>query len=92
MKIFLSTCFIKLALGAQKNHLNMLGDFTFERIHNMKEQIFSYESGEKHKAKEWMFKSFKCANFPCNDPILYNGGHPRSSQMILLKACFNIAI
>ena len=33
--------------------------FTFEQIHNTKEQIYFYERGENHKAKEWMFKSFK---------------------------------
>ena len=30
------------------------GKFTFERIHNTKEQIYSYERVEKHKAKERM--------------------------------------
>ena len=35
------------------------GRFTFERIHNTKEQIYFYERAEKQKAKEWMFKSFK---------------------------------
>ena len=31
----------------------------FERIHNAKEQIYFYERAENHKAKEWMFESFK---------------------------------
>ena len=42
--------------------------FTFEWIHNMKEQIFYYETAEKHKANEWMFQSFKRANFPSYHP------------------------
>ena len=33
--------------------------FTFERIHNTKEQIHFYERAENHEAKERMFKSFK---------------------------------
>ena len=35
------------------------GRFTFERIHNTKEQIYFYERAENHRAKERMFKSFK---------------------------------
>ena len=35
------------------------GRFTFERIHNTKEQIYFYERAEKHKAKERLFESFK---------------------------------
>ena len=31
----------------------------FEPIHHTKEQLFSYERVEKHKANERMFKSFK---------------------------------
>ena len=40
------------------------GGFTFERIHNTKEQIYFYERAENHKAKERLFESFKWANFP----------------------------
>ena len=40
------------------------GRFTFERIHNTKEQIYFYERAEKHKAKERLFESFNRANFP----------------------------
>ena len=32
------------------------GRFTFEQIHNTKEQIYFYVSAENHKAKGWMFK------------------------------------
>ena len=39
--------------------LIVLGRFTFERIHNTKEQIYFYKRGENHKAKERMFESFK---------------------------------
>ena len=39
------------------NHDN--GRFTFERIHNTKEQIYFYERAENHKAKERLFESFK---------------------------------
>ena len=35
------------------------GRFTFERIHNTKEQIYFYERAENHKAKERLFESFK---------------------------------
>ena len=35
------------------------GRFTFERIHNTKEQIYFYERAENHKAKEQSFKSLK---------------------------------
>ena len=38
---------------------NIGGRFRFERIHNMKEQIYFYERAEDHKAIERMFKSFK---------------------------------
>ena len=34
----------------------IFGRFTFERIHNTKEQIYFYEKAENHKAKERMFK------------------------------------
>ena len=37
----------------------LCGRFTFERIHNTKEQIYFYERVEDRKAKERMFKSFK---------------------------------
>ena len=37
--------------------------FTFERIHNTKEQIYFYERAENHEAKERLFESFKWANF-----------------------------
>ena len=33
--------------------------FTYEGIHNTKEQIYFYERAENHKANEGMFKSFK---------------------------------
>ena len=36
-----------------------IGRFTFERIHNTKEQIYFYERAENHKAKERLFESFK---------------------------------
>ena len=42
---------------------SMDGRFTFEQIRNMKELIYFYERAENHKAKEWMLKSFKSANF-----------------------------
>ena len=35
------------------------GRFTFERIHNTKEQIYFCERAENHKAKERLFESFK---------------------------------
>ena len=35
------------------------GRFTFELMHNMKEQIYFYYRAENHKAKERKFKSFK---------------------------------
>ena len=35
------------------------GRFTFERIHNTKEQIYFYKRAENHKAKERLFESFK---------------------------------
>ena len=44
------------------------GRFTFERIHNTKEQIYIYERAEIHEEKVWMFKSFKWANFPGKHP------------------------
>ena len=34
-------------------------------------RAFFYERAGKHKAKERMFKSFKWANFPGNDPFRY---------------------
>ena len=40
-----------------------IGRFTFERIHNTKEQIIFYERAEKHKSKERTILSFKRA-FP----------------------------
>ena len=40
-------------------HGRLLGRFTFERIHNTKEQIYFYERAENHKAKEQLFESFK---------------------------------
>ena len=40
----------------------------FDQIRNTKEQIYFYERMENHKAKEWMFKSFKSANFPGKHP------------------------
>ena len=43
------------------------GRFTFERIHNTKEQIIFYERAEKHKSKERTILSFKRALFPGND-------------------------
>ena len=44
------------------------GRFTLERIHSTKEQIYFNEKAEIHKAKEQMFKSFKCVNFPGKHP------------------------
>ena len=44
------------------------GRFTFEQIHNTKEQIYFYERAENHEVKERMFKSFKSANFPGKHP------------------------
>ena len=44
------------------------GRFTFERIRNTKEQLYFYEKAENHRAKEWIFKSLKCANFPDKHP------------------------
>ena len=35
------------------------GRFTFEWIHNTKEQIYFYERAENLKAKERLFESFK---------------------------------
>ena len=43
-----------------------VGRFTFERIHNTKEQIIFYERAEKHKSKERTILSFKRALFPGN--------------------------
>ena len=48
----------------------MNGRFTFERIHNTKEQIFFYERAEKHNQKERTILSFKRALFPGNDQVL----------------------
>ena len=42
----------------------LFGRFTFERIHITKEQIYFYERAENNKAKERLFESFKCVNFP----------------------------
>ena len=42
--------------------------FTFERIHNTKEQIYFYKRAKNHKSKERTFKSFKWANFLGKDP------------------------
>ena len=42
--------------------------FTFERIHNTKEQIYFYERAENQKAKERLFESFNRANFPGKHP------------------------
>ena len=46
------------------------GRFTFERIHNTKEQIIFYERAEKHKSKEQTILSFKRALFPGNDQVM----------------------
>ena len=46
----------------------MSGRFTFERIHNTKEQIYVYKRAEIHKAKERLFESFKWAYFPGKHP------------------------
>ena len=46
------------------------GRFTFEQIHNMKEQIIFYERAEKHKSKEWTILSFKRALFPGNNQVM----------------------
>ena len=45
-----------------------MGRFTFERIHNTKEQIYFYKRAGNHKAKERMFRSFRWANFPGKHP------------------------
>ena len=45
----------------------LYGRFTFERIHNTKEQIIFYERAEKHKSKERTSLSFKRALFQGND-------------------------
>ena len=45
-----------------------MGRFTFEQIHNRKEQIYFYKRAENNKARERMFKSFKSANFPGKHP------------------------
>ena len=37
----------------------IFGRFTFERIHNTKEQIYFYERRENYKAKERLFELFK---------------------------------
>ena len=39
--------------------IEFLWRFTFERIHNKKEQIYFYERAENHMAKERLFESFK---------------------------------
>ena len=41
------------------NCVKQNGRFTFERIHNTKEQIYFYERAENHMSKEWVFQSFK---------------------------------
>ena len=49
---------------------NFNGRFTFERIHNTKEQIIFYERAEKHKSKERTILSFKRALSPGNDQVV----------------------
>ena len=44
---------------SQIKSLYVYGRFTFERIHNTKEQIHFYERVENHKAKERLFGAFK---------------------------------
>ena len=39
--------------------IEFLWRFTFEQIHNTKEQIYFYKRAEDHKAKERLFESFK---------------------------------
>ena len=58
--------------------------FTFERIHNTEEQIFSYQIADKYKTNERVFKSFKRADFPDDDPHhphRYDGGNPLMGQV-----------
>ena len=55
------------------------GRFTFERIHNTKEQIIFYERAEKHKLKERTILSFKRALFPGNYQVM-------TSQVIMKEA------
>ena len=49
--------------------IEFLARFTFERIHNTKEQIYFYKRAENHMAKERLFESFKLANFPGKYPV-----------------------
>ena len=51
-----------------KRYSPLRGRFTFEQIHNTKEQIYFYKRAENHKTKERLFGSFKCANFPGKHP------------------------
>ena len=37
----------------------LMGRFTFERIHDTKEQIYFYKRAKNHKAKDRLFESFK---------------------------------
>ena len=61
-------------------------EWMFERICNMKAQIYFYERAENHKAKKQMFKSFKWANFP--------GKHPDAGvdQLFLEWGCISIIL
>ena len=43
----------------RKGSYVIIGRFTFEQIHNTKQQFYFYERAENHKTKEWTFKSFK---------------------------------
>ena len=60
----------RLAITTALFYICILGRFTFERIHNTKEQIIFYERAEKHKSKERTILSFKRALFPDNDQVM----------------------
>ena len=47
---------VKVYTWLGKQLLPFCGRFTFERIHNAKEQIYFYERAENHKAKERLFE------------------------------------
>ena len=42
-------------ISRTKGHFSKKGKFTFEGIHDTKEQIYFYERAENHKANERMF-------------------------------------
>ena len=59
---------LRLLINDSDSVIVKRGRFTFEQIHDTKEQIF-YERAGKHKAKERMFKLFKWVTFLGDNPF-----------------------